>query len=97
MSCLPPTLPHDDEAAAHPEALLANTLALMSAYAHCSCGNRRRIEGRIVDHLHALSSHPMLSDSFRSVAWQLTEQWAQAVRSGAQPDSLFAAAPSTVQ
>lgn len=96
MSC-PDPQPFDDDAASHPEALIANTLALMSAYAHCSCGNRRRIEGRIVDHLHALSTHPLLSESFRSLAWQLTEQWAQVVRGGAQPDSLFAPAPATVQ
>lgn len=102
MSCAstpphPHGLPAADDNAVHPEVLIANTLVLISAYAHCSCGNRRHIEGRIVDHLHALSTHAALSEGLRAITWQLAEQWAHAVRRTGQSDSLMAAASPTLQ
>lgn len=59
------------------EAMLAGTLALMTAHAQCRCPVQRgRIVCRVQAQLGWLSEHPGLSGACRQLAQQLQTAWA---------------------
>ncbi len=60
------------------EAMLAGTLALMSAYAHGSCkAGRGLISEKIVSNLYCLQAQNALSPEFRKVLAQVGHAWQQ--------------------
>lgn len=60
------------------EALLAGTLALMSAYAHGTCkAHRSLISEKILSNLHCLQAQNALSPEFRKVLLQVGHAWHQ--------------------
>jgi hypothetical protein len=89
------------------EAMLAGTFALMSAYAHCSCGNHQGLMAlKIVSNLTCLQHQTSLSPEFRQVLGKVMDSWRQhSLLQGSQlPDEqaqaqskLWHAAPAAVQ
>lgn len=84
-----------------PEALLAATLAYMTAHAQGCCDQHRlRMGAKVVDSLATLADHPLLSPQFRTAMWDLNVHWrrihdgAQRARGGAP---LFHATVETMQ
>lgn len=78
------------------EALLAGTLALMTAYARGCCRERRAImAGRIAANLSSLVRHAGLSDPFRAALGKLHAQWEGLSPTAGEPFSH--APPSSVQ
>lgn len=86
---------HDDDTDAHalpcPQAMLAGTLALMSAWAHPVAGcalhgpQRRPVLARkIISNLFFLEQHPLAGPAVRGLAGQLHRHWAAA---GAGPSA----------
>ncbi len=58
------------------EALLAGTLALMTAYVQACCEDHREVMGRkIVTNLQFLSESPMLTAHFRTLVGNLRDRW----------------------
>lgn len=58
------------------EAILAGTLALMTAHAQADCAGQRHVmRARIVSHLGQLAGHSLLSPAFRTALGQLRGQW----------------------
>lgn len=85
-----------------PEALLASTLALMTAHAQgCCAPHRLLVTRKVAEHLAQLGAHPMLSQQFRTVLGNLHTLWQlQLERSGpvvARDERLWHAAPGAVQ
>ena len=72
------------------EALLAGTLALMTAHAQCDCADRRRVlEGRITGNLTQLAQQPTLRPQFRGALCNLRRHWQRLEeRSGAAGEDL---------
>ncbi len=63
------------------EALLAGTLALMTGHARCGCAQHRDMMARkAAVNLHTLSGHPHISDSLRTVAKKLYQQWVEIIQ-----------------
>ena len=85
------------------EALLAGTLALMTAHAQGCCEPHRLLLTRkVAEHLAQLGAHPMLSQQFRHVLGNLQTLWQLQLEKGAAPtvprdDRLWHAAPGAVQ
>lgn len=78
------------------EALLAGTLALMTAYAQNCCGERRGLlAGKIAANLSSLGRHAGLSDPFRASVGKLHTQWVRMSPGTGEP--LWHAMPSSVQ
>lgn len=84
-----PTQDTNDADAAHampcPQAMLAGTLALMSAWAHPVAGcalhgaqRRPMLARKIVSNLFFLREHPLVSPALRGLAGQLHQHWAAA-------------------
>jgi hypothetical protein len=107
-----PTSPHAQEsvneyAITGLEALLAGTLALMSAYAHGACrAHQPLISGKILSNLCCLQAQTALSPEFRQVLSQVGQSWQQhrLTQSGDQapalsphPQSFSLAAHGTLQ
>lgn len=74
------------------EAILAGTLALMTAHAEAACNfQRRRMAEKVELNLVGLSAHPALSLHFRlalsalGAHWQLLEQQEKPVRENKEP------------
>ena len=60
------------------EAMLAGTLALMSAYAHGACkAHQGLISGKILSNLCCLQAQNSLSPEFRKVLSQVGNSWQQ--------------------
>lgn len=60
------------------EAMLAGTLALMSAYAHGACkAHQSLISGKILSNLYCLQLQNALSPEFRKVLSQVGHSWQQ--------------------
>jgi hypothetical protein len=60
------------------EALLAGTLCLMSAYAHCACGNNQALMSlKIISNLTCLQCQTRLSPEFRKVLTKVSDSWRQ--------------------
>jgi hypothetical protein len=62
------------------EAMLAGTLCLMSAYAHCNCDNANNqglISLKIVSNLTCLQCQNGLSPEFRRVLAKVCDSWRQ--------------------
>ena len=63
------------------EALLAGTLALMSAHAQCSCpqsiSNKDMMTKKIIANLSQLISHANLTEQFRMVLGNLHKMWSE--------------------
>jgi hypothetical protein len=60
------------------EAMLAGTLALMSAYAHGACrAHQSLISGKILSNLCCLQAQNALSPEFRKVLSQVGHSWQQ--------------------
>ena len=81
---------HDDEYVMPcAEAILAGTLALMTGHARCGCAAHRDMMGSKAAHnLAQLAQHPVMSEEFRTVAFELHIQWIeliQAERIGQHP------------
>jgi hypothetical protein len=61
------------------EALLAGTLALMTAHAHCSCSkaisNKDLMTKKIISNLSQLLGHPHLTEQFRMMLGNLHNMW----------------------
>lgn len=71
----------------HPEALLAGTLALMTALVQGCCEEHRPvIRRKVIAHLAELERHPGLSPQFRAVASHLQQHWF-ALEAGGAPSS----------
>lgn len=69
----------------HPEALLAGTLALMTALVQGCCEEHRRgIRRKVIANLAELERHTALSQEFRAVASHLQQHWF-ALEDGAAP------------
>jgi hypothetical protein len=89
------------------EAMLAGTFALMSAYAHCQCGNSQGLMSlKIISNLTCLQHQNSLSPEFRSVLGKVMDSWRQhsLLNSPEQTDiktqaqaKLWHAAPSAMQ
>lgn len=84
-----------------PEALLAATLAYMTAHAQGCCEQHRlRMGAKVVDSLATLAEHPLLSPPFRNALWDLNVHWRR-IDDGAQrahgSAPLFHAAPGAMQ
>jgi hypothetical protein len=89
------------------EAMLAGTFALMSAYAHCQCGNHQGLMAlKILSNLTCLQHQTCLSAEFRKVLGKVMDSWRQhgLLNSLAQTDAqaqaqshLWHAAPKAVQ
>jgi hypothetical protein len=60
------------------EALLAGTLALMSAYAHGACNKHQELMAlKIVSNLTCLQNQASLSEEFRKVLAKVSDSWRQ--------------------
>ena len=60
------------------EALLAGTLALMTAHAQSRCpGHRGNMVGKIMENFAALTAHPAVSAPFRATLRHLQQHWQQ--------------------
>ncbi|HZY16880.1 MAG TPA: hypothetical protein VFE82_00280 [Ramlibacter sp.] len=60
----------------HVEAVLAGTLALMTALAQGCCDQHRRaLRQKVICNLTELEQHAQLSRQFRAVASHLQQQW----------------------
>jgi hypothetical protein len=60
------------------EAMLAGTFALMSAYAHCQCGNNQGLMAlKIISNLTCLQYQTSLSPEFRQVHGRVMDSWQQ--------------------
>jgi hypothetical protein len=60
------------------EAMLAGTFALMSAYAHCQCGNHQGLMAlKIISNLTCLQCQTSLSPEFRQVLGKVMDSWQQ--------------------
>jgi hypothetical protein len=58
------------------EAVLAGTLALMTAMAQgCCADHRRAIRQKVIENLAELEQNAQLSDQFRAVASHLQQHW----------------------
>jgi hypothetical protein len=58
------------------EAMLAGTLALMTAHVQACCdGQRARIVDKVNDNLAQLAGNPALSPPFRTALWNLRIHW----------------------
>lgn len=83
------------------EALLAGTLALMTAYAKSCCdGCREIIAGKIISNLYEVSQHPAATAGFRAVALNLHGCWTrqlQTVRAEAHRQEAAPAATPFVE
>lgn len=78
------------------EALLAGTLALMTAYAQNCCGERRGyLASKIAANLSTLIRHAGLSDPFRASVGKLHTQWVR--MSPATSEPRWHAMPRAVQ
>ncbi len=64
----------------HAEALLAGTLALMTAHAQCTCpktiSNKDLMAKKIISNLSQLISHANLTEQFRMTLGNLHKMWA---------------------
>lgn len=86
-----------------PEALLASTLALMTAHAQGCCEpHRRQVARKVAEHLGQLGAHPLLSQQFRGVLGNLQTLWQLQLERGGAPvaprdERLWHAAPGAVQ
>lgn len=81
--------PHGDEEYSMPcaEALLAGTLAVMTAQAQACCADQRALmTAKIVVNLSMLAEHPLLSPPFRTMLWNLRTRW-QAQMEGGGPQA----------
>ena len=58
------------------EALLAGTLALMTAQANAQCTHRELMAAKVRDNLTQLAMHPQLSGTLRTVLARMVGQWA---------------------
>lgn len=89
------------------EAMLAGTFALMSAYAHCQCGNQQGLMSlKIISNLTCLQHQSCITPEFRKVLNKVMDSWRHhsLMREGhlldekAQAQShLWHAAPSVMQ
>jgi hypothetical protein len=60
------------------EAMLAGTLALMSAYAHGACNKHQELMAlKIVSNLTCLQNQASLSTEFRQVLAKVSDSWRQ--------------------
>jgi hypothetical protein len=60
------------------EAVLAGTLCLMSAYAHCPCTNNQGLMSlKIISNLTCLQCQTRLSPEFRKVITKVSDSWRQ--------------------
>lgn len=65
------------------EALMAGTLALMTAHAPpCCTQHRQQVAARVASNLVLLSQHPLMSPGFHAVAWKLHAQWVLQTQAG---------------
>lgn len=65
------------------EALLAGTLALMTAHVQACCDNHRGLmAGKVIGNLTLLSQHPSLSAEFRTMLWNLRLRWRAQLEQG---------------
>jgi hypothetical protein len=63
------------------EGLLAGTLALLTGHAQACCEDHRSLmAAKAASNLVQLSQHPLMSEGFKTVAWNLHLQWVQRVR-----------------
>lgn len=87
------------------EALIAGTLALMTAYAQAApeCGHRSLLARKLLSNLFFLGEHPQVSAPMRLMLARLREQWQTEVgRSPCRPPlppatPLWHTAPERVQ
>lgn len=85
------------------EALLAGTLALMTAHVQACDTHRVLMARRIGGQLRELAAHPMLSPQFKTMLWNLGARWGGEggqTAPEARPASerpLWHATPDTVQ
>lgn len=82
------------------EALLAGTLALMTAHAQACCdGHRAQMAAKIVDNLSRLAEHPLLTPQFHTMLWNLRTRWQlQREHQPAERDArLWHAGPGSLQ
>jgi hypothetical protein len=83
------------------EAVLAGTLALMTACAQARCPSQRRLMmGRIVSNMALLADHPQLSDAFRCALGRLRCHWELLVEDAPgnrPPGEILHPAPATLQ
>ena len=86
------------------EAMLAGTLALMTAHAQACCDDHKTLMARkIASHLLVLSEHPLLSPPFKTMLWNLREHWCgrveprQSTPTAQSEQGLWHASPSAVQ
>lgn len=83
------------------EALLAGTLALMTAHAQACCDERRQLmAAKIVANLSQVIEQPAMSPQFQAAMWNLRTHWqglqAQSVAPAADRQ-LWHAQPSSLQ
>lgn len=83
------------------EAVLAGTLALMTAHAQACCPAQRRLmKGRIVSNLAVLGEHPQLTTVFRCALDKLRCHWELMLEDGGEapdPERLRHPTPATLQ
>ena len=86
------------------EALLAATLALMTGHVQACCDGRRDlIAKKVVTNLFFLAQHPLLSEQFKTMLWNLRTRWEvqvenhMAVQPAERDQRLWHAGPSVVQ
>jgi hypothetical protein len=71
-----PSHPHQEYELPCAEALLAGTLALMTAHVQACCdGHRARIVDKVNDNLAQLAGNCALSPPFRTALWNLRIHW----------------------
>jgi hypothetical protein len=80
------------------EALLAGTLALMTAIAQGCCGEHRAaMQRKVLANLAELEQHPDVSQQFQAVTAQLQQHWAALAGQGATDPRLWQRAAGGVQ
>ncbi len=58
------------------EALLAGTLALMTAHTQACCDSHKQAVGqKVVANLFYLAQHPLLTPAFHTMPWNLRTRW----------------------
>ena len=86
------------------EALLADTLALMTGHVQACCDGRRELMAKkIVSSLFFLAEHPLLSPQFKTMLWNLRTRWevqvenCQVVQPTERDQRLWHVGPQVVQ
>lgn len=101
MHTTDPNHPPDDSTLPCPQAMLAGTLALMSAWAHpaqgCQLGSGQRrplLARKIISNLFFLQQHPLVSPALRALAGRLHQHWVAGQAGGAPADDCMPVAAS---